>query len=51
MKSRIFAGFLVLMGYDAEAKVYTYDAFNNLGEADHSRAQWKETRGLGPPKE
>lgn len=26
---------LAVMGYDAEAKVYTYDAFNNLGEADH----------------
>jgi hypothetical protein len=23
------------MGYDAAEKVYTYDAFNNLGEADH----------------
>jgi Protein of unknown function (DUF1579) len=26
---------LAVMGYDAAAKVYTYDAFNNLGEADH----------------
>lgn len=26
---------LAIMGYDAEAKVYTYDAFNNFGEADH----------------
>ena len=26
---------LAIMGYDPEAKVYTYDAFNNFGEADH----------------
>lgn len=26
---------LAVMGYDAQAKVYTYDAFNNFGEADH----------------
>jgi hypothetical protein len=24
-----------VLGYDAEAKVYTYDAFNNYGEAEH----------------
>jgi len=26
---------LAIMGYDAREKVYTYDAFNNFGEADH----------------
>ena len=26
---------LAVMGYDIAEKVYTYDAFNNLGEADH----------------
>lgn len=26
---------LVVMGYDAEAKAYTYDAFNNFGRAEH----------------
>lgn len=26
---------LAIMGYDAVEKVYTYDAFNNFGEADH----------------
>ena len=26
---------LSVMGYDVAEKVYTYDAFNNLGEADH----------------
>ena len=26
---------LAVMGYDVAEKVYTYDAFNNLGEADH----------------
>ncbi|HZM84987.1 MAG TPA: DUF1579 family protein [Blastocatellia bacterium] len=26
---------LAIMGYNAEEKVYTYDAFNSLGEADH----------------
>jgi hypothetical protein len=26
---------LAVMGYDAEAKAYTYDAFNNFGEAEH----------------
>ena len=26
---------LAVMGYNAEEKVYTYDAFNNFGEADH----------------
>jgi hypothetical protein len=26
---------LAVMGYDLEAKAYTYDAFNNFGEADH----------------
>jgi Protein of unknown function (DUF1579) len=26
---------VTVMGYDAEGKVYTYDAFNNFGEAEH----------------
>jgi hypothetical protein len=26
---------LAIMGYNAGEKVYTYDAFNNFGEADH----------------
>ena len=26
---------LAVMGYDAEQKLYTYDAFNNFGEAEH----------------
>lgn len=26
---------LAVMGYDPQGKVYTYDAFNNFGEADH----------------
>ena len=26
---------LALMGYDSEAKVYTYDAYNNFGQAEH----------------
>jgi len=26
---------LAIMGYDTAEKVYTYDAFNNFGEADH----------------
>ena len=25
------------MGYDSDAKVYTYDSFNTLGEADHAK--------------
>lgn len=25
------------MGYDSDAKTYTYDSFNSLGEADHAR--------------
>ncbi|SRR5258708_3847073 len=30
---------LAVMGYDSEEKVYTYDAFNNSGEADHSKGK------------
>jgi len=26
---------VAVMGYDAEGKVYTYDAYNNFGEAEH----------------
>ena len=26
---------LAIMGYDTEEKVYTYDSFNNFGEAEH----------------
>jgi len=26
---------LAVMGYDAAAKVYTYDSYNNFGEAEH----------------
>ena len=26
---------LAVMGYDAQAKTYTYDSFNNFGEAEH----------------
>lgn len=26
---------LALMGYDTEAKAYTYDAYNNFGQAEH----------------
>ena len=26
---------LAIWGYDAAAKMYTYDAFNNFGEAEH----------------
>lgn len=26
---------LAVMGYNAEAKAYTYDAYNNFGEAEH----------------
>ena len=26
---------VAVMGYDPEGKVYTYDAFNNFGEAEH----------------
>jgi hypothetical protein len=25
------------MGYDSDAKMYTYDSFNTLGEADHAK--------------
>jgi len=27
---------LAIMGYDSDRKVYTYDAFNSMGEAEHS---------------
>jgi hypothetical protein len=26
---------VAVMGYDSEAKVYTYDSYNNFGEAEH----------------
>jgi hypothetical protein len=28
---------VAVMGYDAEGKAYTYDSYNNFGEADHFR--------------
>jgi hypothetical protein len=28
---------LAIMGYDTNDKVYTYDAFNSMGEAEHSK--------------
>lgn len=27
------------MGYDSDEKVYTYDSFNSLGEADHAKGR------------
>jgi len=27
------------LGYDANDKVYTYDSFNSMGEADHSKGK------------
>ncbi len=44
---------LAVMGYDAAGKVYTYDAFNNFGEAQHFKGTvqgdtWTWT-SEGPP--
>jgi len=42
------------MGYNTEDKVYTYDAFNSMGEAEHSRGTvegdtwtWTSTEKMG----
>jgi len=50
---------VAVMGYDAEGKAYTYDSYNNFGEADHFRGTvqgdtWTWTSearaGGNPPK-
>ncbi|HSQ20619.1 MAG TPA: DUF1579 family protein [Blastocatellia bacterium] len=45
---------LSIMGYDAVGKVYTYDSFNNYGEADHFKGEvqgdtwtWTSESALG----
>jgi hypothetical protein len=42
------------LGYDSQTKNYTYDAFNNLGEAEHSKGTvegdtwtWTSTENMG----
>lgn len=48
---------LAVMGYSADEKVYTYDAFNSMGEADHSKGTvngdtwtWTNTTKMGDKK-
>jgi hypothetical protein len=43
------------MGYDSNEKIYTYDSFNSLGEADHAKGNldgdtwtWQSETRLGP---
>ena len=43
------------MGYDGESKMYTYDSFNSLGEADHAQGRldgdtwtWLSETTMGP---
>src|SRR5262249_47592888 len=43
------------MGYDSNDKVYTYDSFNSLGEADHAKGNvdgdtwtWQSETRMGP---
>lgn len=43
------------MGYDSNAKMYTYDSFNSLGEADHAKGtvhgdtwRWQSDTRIGP---
>jgi len=43
------------MGYDSNDKVYTYDSFNSLGEADHAKGNvdgdfwiWHSETRMGP---
>jgi hypothetical protein len=43
------------MGYDSDAKSYTYDSFNSLGEADHAKGKldgdtwtWESETRIGP---
>jgi hypothetical protein len=31
---------VAIMGYDPEKKVYTYDAYNNLGQAEHATGEF-----------
>src|SRR5271166_7202399 len=42
---------MAFMGYDSEKRVYTYDEFNSMGEAEHSTGEvdgdtWTWTREL-----
>jgi hypothetical protein len=43
------------MGYDSKEKIYTYDSFNSLGEADHAKGNvdgdtwtWHSETRMGP---
>jgi len=43
------------MGYDSNEKMYTYDSFNSLGEADHAKGNvdgdtwtWQSDTRMGP---
>lgn len=43
------------MGYDSNSKMYTYDSFNTLGEADHAKGKvdgdtwmWESETSIGP---
>jgi hypothetical protein len=43
------------MGYDSNEKIYTYDSFNSLGEADHAKGHvdgdtwiWQSETRMGP---
>ena len=43
------------MGYDSNEKMYTYDSFNSLGEADHAKGNvdgdtwtWQSETRMGP---
>ena len=43
------------MGYDSNEKIYTYDSFNSLGEADHAKGNvdgdtwiWQSETRMGP---
>lgn len=45
---------IAYLGYNAQEKVYTYDAFNNFGEAEHAKGNvegdtwtWTSTENMG----
>ena len=42
---------LAVMGYDAESKSYTYDSYNNFGEAEHFKGTVQGDTWTWNPKE